>query len=142
MTHSNSVSQGILLVNNSDQDLRWAIDVSKGNQVMEEGIFKFLHSSGMPIMTDPESGLGGTLQPGQTQALGVMFCPEKSGIYEVSLPVVLNDDFEHPYQHITLKGELKSPQLWFDPLALILTPVPLQMDIATEFRILAANYAK
>ena len=71
------VPQGILLVNNSDRDLKWAVDVTKGNQALEEGVFKFLHPSGMPFITHPEGGVEGTLQPGQTQTLGVIFCPSQ-----------------------------------------------------------------
>jgi hypothetical protein len=72
------------------------------------------------------------------------FCcfPAKPGIYEVALPVVVDDEFERPYQMITLKGELKASQLWFDPLAVVLTPVPLHIELTSDFQILASNYAK
>ena len=67
-----------MLVNNSNKPLKWAIDLSKGNEVLEEGVFKFLHSSGMPYLSHDGSGVQGSLEPGQTQSLGVLFCPGKT----------------------------------------------------------------
>ena len=66
----------------------------------------------------------------------------RPGFYNVSVPVVVDDEFDKPYQYITLSGELQAPRMWFDPLAVVLTPVPLDTEISTEFQILAANYDK
>ena len=60
----------------------------------------------------------------------------------MSLPLVINDEWDKPYQYLTLVGELKSPKLWFDPLAIVLTPVPLDTDISAEFHVMAANYTR
>ena len=135
-------SKGTLFVNNSDRTLKWELDLSQVNEVVEEGIFKFLHPSGMPFLTQGDKGVEGTLEAGQTQSLGVIFCPNKPGHYEASIPIVLDDDFEHPYQYLKIEGELKTARVWFDPLAIVLTPVPLETEIGTEFQILAANYTK
>ena len=64
-------------MNNSDKELRWDLDLSQVNPVLEEGIFKFLHASGTPFLTYEDGGVGGKLEPGQTYGLGVMFCPCK-----------------------------------------------------------------
>ena len=69
-----------------------------------------------------------------------LFAIDKPGHYEVSLPIVLNDDYETPYQYISLSGELKCPHVWFDPLAIVLTPVPLDMEISADFLIMATDY--
>lgn len=66
-----------MLVNNSDKSLKWAVDLSQGNEVLEEGTFKFLHPSGMPYLGFDDSSVAGILEPGQTQSLGVLFCPSK-----------------------------------------------------------------
>ena len=66
--------------------------------------------------------------------------PDKAGHYEVTVPVYINDEEKRAYQHITLCGELKSPMVWFDPLAIVLTPVPLGTDVSVDFSILAATY--
>ena len=58
------------------------------------------------------------------------------------MPVILNDDYEHPYVHFTLNGELQAARLWFDPLAVVLTPVPLETEVVQDFQILASNYTK
>ena len=57
--------------------MKWAVDLNQGNQVLDEGIFKFLHSSGMPFLSNGEGGVEGELEPGQTYSLGVLFCPSK-----------------------------------------------------------------
>ena len=64
------------------------------------------------------------------------------GRYEVSVPIVLDDQFDKPYQYLTLTGLLKAPTLWFDPLAIVLTPVPLDTEVCADFKIHAADYSK
>ena len=64
-----------MFVNNSDRKLKWTVDLNQGNQVLEEGVFKFLHSSGMPFLSHGGGGVEGELEPGQTYSLGVLFCP-------------------------------------------------------------------
>ena len=64
-------------MNNSDTNLKWAVNLAEGNQILEEGVFKFLRSSGMPFLSHGEGGVEGSLDPGQTQSLGVLFCPGK-----------------------------------------------------------------
>ena len=56
--------------------------------------------------------------------------------------MILNGNYEHPYAHMTLSGELQAARLWFDPLAVVLTPVPLETETVQEFHILASNYTK
>lgn len=65
---------------------------------------------------------------------------EEPGRYEVLLPVILNDDYEKPYQYLQVVAELKAPKLWFDPLAIVLTPVPLVTDVSSEFTLFAAQF--
>ncbi len=67
---------------------------------------------------------------------------DRPGQYEVTVPIILNEQFEKPYMFLTLLAELKHARLWFDPMAIVLTPVPLQTEVVVEFQILAANYTK
>ena len=70
------MSQGTLLVNNSDKPIRWSIDCGANeNTIMEEGVFKFLHPGGMPFLTTGDEMVSGELEPGQTYNLGIAFCP-------------------------------------------------------------------
>ena len=62
-----------LIVNNSDQRLKWTFDMA--SQDLENGTFRFLHASGMPYLTHGRGGVEGELDPGQTQSVGVAFCP-------------------------------------------------------------------
>ena len=71
-----------------------------------------------------------------------LFLSVKPGKYESSVPVILNGDYEHPYVYFTLSGELQAARLWFDPLAVVLTPVPLETEVVQEFQILTSNYTK
>ena len=67
---------------------------------------------------------------------------DEPGEYNAKIPVILGQDKEHPYQYLHLKGILKSPQLEFDPLAIVLTPVPLSTKVAADFTINAAGFKK
>ncbi|XP_033635373.1 cilia- and flagella-associated protein 47-like isoform X1 [Asterias rubens] len=141
---SPSQTQGSLLVNNSDKYLGWSLDLSASGKAMEEGIFRFLMPNGMPFMSFKEGGAAvkDTLAPGETYPLGVMFCPEEPGEFHAKVPIILNDDTSRPYLHLHLFGILKSPQLTFDPLAIVLTPVPLATKVSADFTIQAAGFRK
>ena len=52
-------------------------DLRNCNEALEQGNFKFLHSSGMPFLTHGEGGVEGTLDPGQTTTVNVLFCPSR-----------------------------------------------------------------
>lgn len=69
-------------------------------------------------------------------------CTEKPGHVELSLPIILFDNHEIPYQYLTLVGETKLPQIWFKPNILRLMPVPLDMETSADFCLYAANYTK
>ena len=64
-------------MNNSDKTIKWTFDLRNCNEALEQGNFKFLHSSGMPFLTHGEGGVEGTLEPGQTTTVNVLFCPSK-----------------------------------------------------------------
>ncbi|XP_006816677.1 cilia- and flagella-associated protein 47-like, partial [Saccoglossus kowalevskii] len=64
------------------------------------------------------------------------------GCYETKVPIVLNEEYDKPYRFLHLIGELKSPQLKFDPLAIVLTPVPLCTEVSADFTIHASGFRK
>ena len=66
------------MVNNTKRKLQWALDVSKSNSVLDDGIFKFLHPGGMPYLTYGDRGIHGELDPGEAKPLQVLFCPGES----------------------------------------------------------------
>lgn len=134
--------QATTLVNNSDKVVQWALDLrSKDNAILEAGIFKFLHASGTPYLGS-DGGVSGSLDPGQAVNLGVSFCPTQPGFYEVTVPVVINNNWTMPFTHLTVSGLLKAPCLSFDPLAIVLTPAPLDTSVTVEFRVLTSNYMR
>jgi len=57
------------------------------------------------------------------------------------IPILIND-VEKPYQYLQVIAEMKAPKIWFDPLALVMTPVPLMTEVSSEFMVLAAQYTK
>ena len=71
--------------------------------------------------------------------LTILFAGEP-GRYEALFPIILNDNYEKPYQYLQVTAELKAPKLWFDPLAIVLTPVPLTTEVSTEFTLHAAQF--
>ncbi|XP_052240686.1 cilia- and flagella-associated protein 47-like isoform X3 [Dreissena polymorpha] len=136
-------SKGTIFVNNSDKELQWAIDLRINNKTMDDGVFKFIHPSGAPF-TDPtgenKGYIEGSLKPGETQQVAVMFCPKVPGRYESLYKIILNENFEKPYQYLQVIAEYKAPRLWFDPLAIVLTPVPLLTEVSAEFTLFAAQF--
>jgi len=68
------------------------------------------------------------------------FFTEVPGKYEGLYKIILDENFEKPYQYLQVIAEYKAPKLWFDPLAIVLTPVPLVTDVCAEFTIFAAQF--
>ena len=69
-----------MLVNNSDEPLKWRLDVSKGRSILDKGVFVFVKDDGVPFTDftqDAESRIQGEMQPGETTSLNVVFCPSK-----------------------------------------------------------------
>ncbi|XP_071134806.1 cilia- and flagella-associated protein 47-like isoform X3 [Mytilus edulis] len=138
------IEKGTVMVNNSDQPIKWTFDLSMPNKALDLGILKFVHPTGTPfvVMGGTESkGIEGTIEPEKTQGVSIIFCPKEPGVHEILVPVLVNDE-EKPYQYIQIYAEMKSPRLWFDPLAIVLTPVPLLTEVSSEFTVLAAQYFK
>lgn len=67
-------------MNNSDQELKWAVDLRINNEIVDDGVFRFIHPSGAPFTSPTGEDTGyieGDLKPGETQQVAVMFCPSK-----------------------------------------------------------------
>jgi len=67
---------------------------------------------------------------------------EEPGQYDALLKVILNGNFDKPYQYLQVLAEYKAPKLWFDPLAIVLTPVPLLTEVSAEFTLFAAQFTQ
>lgn len=92
--------QGTILVNNSDKPLKWMFNLSEKCETLDEGIFKFTHPSGVPfvVMSGQESkGIEGTLDPGKTQQISVIFCPSMHSkcYYIMILYTIIMKDMVH-----------------------------------------------
>ncbi|XP_070190234.1 cilia and flagella-associated protein 47-like isoform X3 [Littorina saxatilis] len=134
-------ASSIVLVNNSVDKLKWGFDLRKVSKAMEDGILKFLHHSGVPFISFGKSkGIEGELDPGQTMAINVFFCPREPGLYDAVVPVIINEQWDTPYQMLYITGKLQEPKVWFDPPGICMTPVPLLTDIHCEFNVLASQY--
>ncbi|XP_033113331.1 cilia- and flagella-associated protein 47-like isoform X2 [Anneissia japonica] len=135
-------TRGTMLVNNSDKELVWSLNLDNCGKATGDGIFRFLMPSGVPFISYKKGGgaVGGTLTPGETYGLGVMFCPVEAGEYKADVPLILNGNKDQPYQHLKIHGTLKSPRLTFDPIAIVLTPVPLATEVSANFTIQAAGF--
>ncbi len=66
----------------------------------------------------------------------------RPGYYESSVPLVLNEDYERPYCKLSLTGDLQAPRIWFNPPALVLTPVPLNIHAVQQVHVFASNYIR
>ncbi|PIK38176.1 hypothetical protein BSL78_24987 [Apostichopus japonicus] len=82
------------------------------------------------------------LEPGQTYDLGVNFCPTTPGEYSAKVPIILNGNIERPYQYLHLYGILHAPKLTFDPLAIVMTPVPLSTSTSTDLTMYAHGFTR
>ena len=63
-------------------------------------------------------------------------------MFVAHVPVILNGNRDSPYRILTLKGELLSPSLKFDPEYLRLMPVPLGTPVSLDFNIIARGYRR
>ncbi|EDO32806.1 predicted protein, partial [Nematostella vectensis] len=139
-------AQGCMFVNNSDSPLSWTLHTQAAGPHLEDGTFKFLHRTGSPF-TPSSARKKSTipsisLESGETFQLGVLFTPPRPGLFIAHVPVILNDDRDHPYRIIELRGELHAPSLTFEPAVLTMTPVPLETPVTANFCIVAKGYRK
>ena len=114
---------------------------------MQNGTFRFIRRSGLPYSASGDSFEGEVVPPvcldsGETFHIGVLFCPPEPGVYEANIPLILNNDFEHPYRVLRLTGELEAPIVVFEPEIIHFTPVPLKTSISVEFNIIAKGYRR
>lgn len=61
----------------SDRVLDWSLDLENCGQYIDDGNFRFVRESGAPFLSHNGGGVGGKLDPGETFALGIFFCPRK-----------------------------------------------------------------
>ncbi|XP_039602238.1 cilia- and flagella-associated protein 47-like [Polypterus senegalus] len=66
----------------------------------------------------------------------------ESGIYNLNVPIFINDDYIHPFRSITLSGVIKIPKIIFDPPSLILAPVPLETEVGAMISIIPSEYIR
>lgn len=64
------------------------------------------------------------------------------GLFIAHVPVLLDDNRDYPYRILELRGELRAPQLKFEPEAIVITPTPLDVPVTVDFRIVATGYRK
>lgn len=72
----------------------------------------------------------------------LFFSTARPGLFVAHVPVLLNGNRDVPYRTLTLKGELLSPNIKFDPECLRLTPVPLGTQVSVDFNIIATGYRR
>ncbi|PIK59126.1 hypothetical protein BSL78_03931 [Apostichopus japonicus] len=141
-TGTKAQCKATLLINNSGKVLNWSLDSKGCGTAVEEGVFQFISSRGVPFLSPREGGTNveDMLEPGQTYDLGVNFCPTTPGEYSAKVPIILNGNIERPYQYLHLYGVLHAPKLTFDPLAIVMTPVPLSTSTSTDLTIYAHGF--
>ena len=95
-------AKSIFLTNRSHRPVKWCMDMSKANKVLEEGlVFKITNGQMAPFITNgPGAGPEGEIAPEETYELKVLFCPSKPGVYTCTLPIVVNNNFDRPYYYI------------------------------------------
>ena len=96
-------AKSLFLTNRSHRAVKWCLDMSKSNKVLEEGlVFKITNGQMAPFITngDASSGPEGEIAPNETYELKVLFCPSKPGVYTCTLPIVVNNNFDRPYYYI------------------------------------------
>ncbi|XP_065057284.1 cilia and flagella-associated protein 47-like isoform X2 [Rhopilema esculentum] len=137
---------GIMFVNNSSANLVWCLNIENAGPYFEDGTFQLLHRTGSPFqltregrsLSFPETAM----YSGETSQLGILFAPREPGIYEASIPVIMNGDIEHPYRMIHLHGELEAPSISFDPTAIHFFPTPLRTKATMDFYLIAKGYRR
>ncbi|CAF0834043.1 unnamed protein product [Brachionus calyciflorus] len=132
------------LINQSHKPVKWCIDLRKSNKVLEDGIFKLCDGSLVPFVASDKKSYGpeGELKPNETCELNILFSPTKPGLYNCNLPIVINDHFEQPFYNIEVFGELRTPEVKFEPEVLILKPIPLGVQIVDQFFLKPIGYER
>lgn len=86
-TGTKAQCKATLLINNSGKVLNWSLDSKGCGTAVEEGVFQFISSRGVPFLSPREGGttVEDMLEPGQTYDLGVNFCPSESLLHQMQL---------------------------------------------------------
>lgn len=56
--------------------------------------------------------------------------------------MVVNEDYEKPCCALRLSGQLQAERVWFNPPGVVLTPVPLDVEVAQQVQILVSCYTR
>ncbi|XP_072869917.1 cilia- and flagella-associated protein 47 [Chlorocebus sabaeus] len=128
MNPNNKVTktQNLVLYNITKHHVTWTLDLSNTGKLFKDGTFKF-------------SVLNGIIRPNATYNVSINFCPNCPGRYTADIPMLLND-IPVCYKILCLTGEVKSPELLFDPPSIFFTPVPLDVTTVMDINILPQNY--
>ncbi|XP_054551875.1 cilia- and flagella-associated protein 47 [Talpa occidentalis] len=119
-------TQNLVIHNTSKKNVKWVLDINNYDKVFKDGTFKF-------------SLVNGILGPYEECNVSINFCPNHPKKYTVDIPMYLNDN-PHCYRTLHLIGEVKSPNLSFDPPFILFTPVPLGVATVMDINILPQNY--
>ncbi|XP_054329037.1 cilia- and flagella-associated protein 47 [Pongo pygmaeus] len=128
MNPNNKVTktQNLVLYNITKHHVTWTLDLSNTGKLFKDGTFKF-------------SVLNGILRPNEKYNVTISFCPNRPGKYTADIPMLLNY-IPVCYKILCLTGEVKSPELLFDPPFIFFTPVPLDIKTVMDINILPQNY--
>ena len=85
----------------------------------------------------PQEGL---VEPHDTCKIKIYFKPVVPGLWEVKLPLFLNDDRIKPKSELIIKGESAFPRILFDRREIILPIVPLGIESKCTFRLINDGY--
>lgn len=66
----------------------------------------------------------------------------KPGLFIAHVPVILNDNRDHPYRILELRGQLKTLQIKFEPENIAMISTPLHVPVTVDFNIVASGYRK
>nr|XP_039264663.1 cilia- and flagella-associated protein 47-like isoform X2 [Styela clava] len=135
--HAVGDKKQILFANNTNSKLHWKLDIQRTKGLLEDSSFIFLKPGGAAYKAGEVEG---TLDSEESYTLTILFCPRKAGSYSYKIPVILNGDERNPYRYLELNARIQTPMITFDPLALVLTPVPLATAVYAEFNIIATGY--
>lgn len=134
--------KSVVMTNRSHRAVKWCLDMRNPSKVLDDGKFKICDGSMIPFVNTDKKSIGpeGEIGPNESYEIKVLFCPDKPGIYSCNLPIVVNQNYDHPYYNVEINGELMTPEIFFDPDVLVFKPVPLGLETTELLTIKQKGY--
>ena len=82
----------------------------------------------------------GSMEPGGTMTLRVMFNPTRQDTFVKKVPLYVDNKLDVPYMEIEMRGKGTTPKLTYDKKEIIIPATPLRVESRAVFRVKNQGY--